>query len=856
MKKMNRILNILLICGLGILLFLSIGVIATRAMAAEPETSPCYTVSVADADHGIIALDEDVSLIPGEQIHLQITAEEGYQLAALDVRDASDSPLDLIDQDGNKITAAEYPDQVYFKMPESNVTVMAQFVSETVNENDSEENTDDVLSMIGADIPLAVSMNGEERMMARAAASGTLNKAQNLFACYHKDGSFDCTESLLTLNNQWVWCIEPSINIGSAGGNYTLGYNGNAAQWLKDKYGWSYSKTNNLTKAVYLAKNYFGSDGYCNYVLVQDLIWSEIKESESARDAGRYVLTDGAHKTTHKCGHLDSKAKVDAAIADIWSKFFNYNKLPSFNGWTVYATAGQSYWLKDTNNVVGDTSFINPSNVEVTRGWDGSNNGIWIKSNANMAGKSININYYKNAIPNSSEPVLIYIRSGYQAVSAWNNAITPTYGSIRVVFSRTSYLKAHYKARTAVYPSMKLDINKTDTDTGEVLAGAVFDIYLDNTKITSVITDKNGKAVYQWKGDAVWSDYVEASRDVLDYKNWSAKYAEAKKEVTDALPAKAEALKTNTKHTWKVVEVKAPDKYELNEEVWEQTFDLTTKAVEISYTDEPSTGYLKLNKVSADSSLNPENGYYSLKGAVYGVYESKKDASEDKNRAATLTTDETGTSNTVELVRGTYYVKEMKASKGYKLCDGSQQDGADELGIHTVEVKAKETNTFTCKEEPWKGSITIYKKSTDGIRRPLQGVTFKMVGETDGDTYTAVTDADGKIVWDQLFAQKYVITEVQTVDGMSLLKDNLEADLPMQMTLEEIDANGADISQAVYEEATGEYCFYHLTFTIDNSANFEMPITGGHPRQMMFLFTISGGMVVAGLLLYRKKSRA
>lgn len=77
-----------------------------------------------------------------------------------------------------------------------------------------------------------------------------------------------------------------------------------------------------------------------------------------------------------------------------------------------------------------------------------------------MAGKSININYYKNAIPNSSEPVLIYIRSGYQAVSAWNNAITPTYGSIRVVFSRTSYLKAHYKARTAVYPSMKLDTIK------------------------------------------------------------------------------------------------------------------------------------------------------------------------------------------------------------------------------------------------------------------------------------------------------------------------------------------------------------------------------------------------------------
>ena len=48
---------------------------------------------------------------------------------------------------------------------------------------------------------------------------------------------------------------------------------------------------------------------------------------------------------------------MDAAIADVWTRFYSYNKLPSFDGWTVYATAGQSYWLKDTNGVVNDTSF-------------------------------------------------------------------------------------------------------------------------------------------------------------------------------------------------------------------------------------------------------------------------------------------------------------------------------------------------------------------------------------------------------------------------------------------------------------------------------------------------------------------
>lgn len=857
MKKMNRILNILLFIGLGILFFLCFGLLATRARAAEPEKNQFYTVSVAEVEHGKIKLEEDVSLVPGEQILLKVSAEDGYQLMKLSVQDANGNELQVTDEEGNELQEPEYPQNLYFEMPESDVKVIGQF--ESLNQSDEKtlaalEETGDVLDGMGADIPLSVSMNTEVQM-ARAASSLTLNKAQNLFACYHKDGSFDCTESLLTLGNQWAWCIEPSINIGSGGGTYNIGYNGNAAQWLKDKYGWSYAKTNNLTKAVYLAKNYFGNDGYCNYVLVQDLIWSEIKDYESSKDAGRYVLTDGARGTSHKCGHLDSKAKVDKAIADIWTRFQKYNTLPSFNGWTVYASAGQSYWLADTNNVVTDTSFITPSNVQVTKGWDGSNNGIWIGSNASMAGKSVTINYYKHAIPNSSEPFLVYVRSGYQSVSTWNDAITPTYGSIRVVFSRTSYLKANYKARTAVYPSMRLDINKADADTGEALQGAVFDIYLDNTKVTSVTTDAAGKASYQWKGDTLWSDYAEASRDVLDYGTWSAKYREAKQEVVNALPAKAEALKANTTHTWKVIEVKAPDKYEINEEIWEYSFDLNTKAVEISYTDEPSTGYLNLQKVSADTALNPENPNYSLKGAVYGIYESKKDADADTNRVATLTTEENGTSNTVELVRGIYYVKEVKASKGYQLCNGKNEDGADELGIHEVEVKAKETNTFTCKEAPWKGSITIYKKSTDGRKQPLQGVTFKMTGETDGDEYVATTDAEGKIIWDQLFAQKYIITEIKTVDGMTLLKDNLEVDLPMRMTSEEIDANGADRNLAVWDETSGEYCFYDLTYTIDNSANFDMPITGGHPQQMLILLAGALGLIGAGLFLYKRKSR-
>ena len=69
--------------------------------------------------------------------------------------------------------------------------------------------------------------------------------------------------------------------------------------------------------------------------------------------------------------------------------------------------------------------------------------------------------------------------------------------------------------------------------------------------------------------------------------------------------------------------------------------------------DIPLTGYVNLNKVSANPEITNGNSYYSLAGAVYGVY-TEWDCI---NQVGTLTTDEWGNTNTVELNAGTYYVK-------------------------------------------------------------------------------------------------------------------------------------------------------------------------------------------------------
>ena len=77
----------------------------------------------------------------------------------------------------------------------------------------------------------------------------------------------------------------------------------------------------------------------------------------------------------------------------------------------------------------------------------------------------------------------------------------------------------------------------------------------------------------------------------------------------------------------------------------------------------PKKGSLKIKKYSAIPSITDGNSCYSLKGAQYGVYKDKNVS----NKVATLTIENDGWSNQVNLDSGQYYVKETKAPLGYAL---------------------------------------------------------------------------------------------------------------------------------------------------------------------------------------------
>ena len=206
---------------------------------------------------------------------------------------------------------------------------------------------------------------------------------------------------------------------------------------------------------------------------------------------------------------------------------------------------------------------------------------------------------------------------------------------------------------------------------------------------------------------------------------------------------------------------------------------------------ELAVGDGKIQKSSNNTAVTNSNDCYSLSGATYTVYSDKGCT----KSVATLTTDDNGNTDTVELRASTYYIKETEAPKGFQL----------DKNVYTLTVKAGETTTLKVSDTP---------KVTDTLIE-----LFKIDMETGKSTAQGNASLDGaEFVW------KYY-------DGY-YTKDNLPAEATrtwMAKTIAEKDSNNevhyitrlADaykISGDSFYTQNGTVCLPLGTITVEEKA--------------------------------------
>ena len=119
------------------------------------------------------------------------------------------------------------------------------------------------------------------------------------------------------------------------------------------------------------------------------------------------------------------------------------------------------------------------------------------------------------------------------------------------------------------------------------------------------------------------------------------------------------------------------------------SFQEHAQDVIVGYLEAP--GKLTLKKSSNLTKISDDNNMYDFAGAVYTVYD------ENGDEAGTLTTDSDGNSGELELIEGTYTVKETTAPYGY----------AKDTETYTVEVESEKESTFKPKETPITAKIDV-----------------------------------------------------------------------------------------------------------------------------------------------------
>lgn len=137
-----------------------------------------------------------------------------------------------------------------------------------------------------------------------------------------------------------------------------------------------------------------------------------------------------------------------------------------------------------------------------------------------------------------------------------------------------------------------------------------------------------------------------------------------------------------------------------------QMFGLSFSGAVSYNVDWKEFGTVNLKKISSEENVTSGNTYYSLEGAEYGLYSRTTDKS-----YGSLVTDSEGNARLEDIPCGEYYVREKKASQGYKLDASNHEITVDSQDqSETVLEKPNKPYLETSAVEEESGSKSFYVK--------------------------------------------------------------------------------------------------------------------------------------------------
>lgn len=273
-----------------------------------------------------------------------------------------------------------------------------------------------------------------------------------------------------------------------------------------------------------------------------------------------------------------------------------------------------------------------------------------------------------------------------------------------------------------------------------------------------------------------------------------------------------------------------------------------------------AVGNGKIQKSSSNATVTNGNDCYSLSGATYGVYSDKGCT----KSVATLTTNASGNTNTVELRAATYYVKETKVPKGFQL----------DKNVYTMTVKAGETSTLKVSDTPKVTDtlVELFKidmetsKATPQGNASLEGVEFVWkyydgyymkdnLPSEPTRTWTTKTvaekDSNNEVHYISRLADSY------KVSGDSFYTQNGTICLPLgTITMEEKAAPNGYLLEGAYMQAAGSSEQIKGVYVAQITEDGELVALSGSNQYSVLDKVIRGGVKIQKRDLETKDTKA